>query len=131
MAISSEFTSGMIRTTFAATPRRHTCSPPRPQSIGGQRARRRADRVRDLATSSACSLLRGNGYAAANGYAGVETADAVRGVAGTAVYYAALALFSLGIGAILRNTAAAISTVLALLWLPLILVSTWCRWTSA
>ena len=47
----------------------------------------------------------------------------VRGIAGTAVYLAALALFSLGFGAILRNTAAAISTVLALLWLPLILIN--------
>ena len=70
----------------------------------------------------AMPVLRGNGYSAANGYPGVESADVVRGIAGTAVYLAALALFSLGVGAILRNTAAAISTVLALLWLPLILI---------
>jgi hypothetical protein len=47
----------------------------------------------------------------------------VRGIVGTAVYLAALALFSLGIGAVLRNTAAAISVVLALLWLPLIIIN--------
>ena len=53
---------------------------------------------------------------------GVPGITVLRGVAGTAVYLAALALFSLGVGAILRHTAAAISTVLALLWVPLIVV---------
>ena len=72
---------------------------------------------------SGSRLLSGNGYTEANGYAGVSGATVLRGVAGTAVYLAALALLSLGVGAILRHTAAAISTVLALLWVPLIVVS--------
>ena len=46
-----------------------------------------------------------------------------RAVGGTALYLTGLALLSVGIGAILRSTAAAISTVLALLWVPLIVIS--------
>ena len=67
----------------------------------------------------ACALA----YFAGSTVPGATAAAALRGIAGTAVYLAALALFSLGFGAILRNTAAAISTVLALLWLPLILIN--------
>ncbi len=122
LAISSEFTSGMIRTTFTATPRRHTVLAAKAVVIGAS-----VLAVGLIASTISyvvgMPLLRGNGYIAANGYPGVETADVVRGIAGTAVYFAALALFSLGFGAILRNTAAAISTVLALLWLPLILIN--------
>ena len=66
------------------------------------------------------SLLQSNGFDATYGYAAPTFAETVRGVGGTAVYLAALALLGLGIGAILRHTAAAISAVLGLLWVPLI-----------
>jgi ABC-2 type transport system permease protein len=110
MAISSEFTSGMIRSTFVATPRRHVVLAAKVAVVG----------VLVLASGLiACTLA----YLAGSNVPGVPAATAVRGIVGTAVYLAALALFSLGFGAVLRNTAAAISVVLALLWLPLIIIN--------
>ena len=47
----------------------------------------------------------------------------LRAIVGTAVYLAVVALFSLGVTAMLRHTAAAISTVFAVLWVPLIVIS--------
>jgi ABC-2 type transport system permease protein len=122
MAIGSEFTSGMIRTTFAATPRRHLVLAAKAAVVGGSVL---------VVGLIACALayvlgsatLSGNGYTQANGYEAVSGATAVRGVLGSAVYLAALALLSIGVGTILRSTAAAISTVLGVLWVPLILVS--------
>jgi ABC-2 type transport system permease protein len=110
MAISSEFTSGMIRTTLVAMPRRHVVMAAKTVVVGG---------LVLAAGLVGCTLA----YFAGSAVPGASAADAARGIAGTAVYLAALALFSLGFGAILRNTAAAISTVLALLWLPLILIN--------
>jgi ABC-2 type transport system permease protein len=110
MAIGSEFTSGMIRTTFVATPRRHVVLAAKVVVVGA---------LVLAAGLVACTLA----YFAGANVPGVPVATAVRGIAGSAVYFAALALLSLGFGTILRNTAAAISTVLALLWLPLILIN--------
>ncbi len=124
MAISSEFTSGMIRTTFAAIPRRRDVLAAKAAVIGGLvLAIGLVTSV--LAFLLARPLLSGNGYTEANGYTPPSLADftTLRAIAGTAVYLAALALFSLGIGAMLRHTAAALSTVLGLLWVPLIVVS--------
>ena len=122
LAITSEFTSGMIRTTFAATPRRHIVLAAKAAIVGGLVLAVGLVTCA-LAYVAGISLLGSGGYTEANGYAGVPGATVLRGVAGSAVYFAALALFSLGVGAILRHTAAAISTVLALLWVPLIVVS--------
>ncbi len=122
IAISSEFTSGMIRTTFAATPRRADVLAAKAVVVGAL----------VLGVGLVASLLAyllgsavqtGNGYTAANGYETVSGATAVRGIIGTAIYLAALALLSIGVGAMLRSTAAAISAVLGVLWVPLILVS--------
>jgi ABC-2 type transport system permease protein len=122
MAISSEFASGMIRTTFAATPRRHDVLLAKAAVIGGLGLA--AGLLASVpAYLLGLSLLGGNGYTAANGYPGPTTAEALRGIGGTAVYLAVLALLSLGVGAVMRHAAAAISTVLGLLWVPLIFIS--------
>jgi ABC-2 type transport system permease protein len=111
----------MIRTTFAATPRRHEVLAAKAIVLGA---------VVLAVGLVAClpaylfglSLLQANGFDATYGYAAPTFGETVRGVGGTAVYLAALALLGLGIGAILRHTAAAISAVLGLLWVPLMLV---------
>jgi len=113
MAISSEFTSGMIRPTFAAMPRREHVLAAKAAVIGG---------LVFGAGLVTCTLTYLAGSALlANDDLAVQTI--VRGVVGTSLYLAALAWLSLGIGALLRHTAAAISTVFALLWVPLIVVS--------
>jgi ABC-2 type transport system permease protein len=122
MAIASEYTSGMIRTTFAATPRRHHVLLAKSAVIGGL-VLAAGLLASLLAYVLGISLLGANGYTAANGYPGPSFAESLRGVAGTAVYLAALALMSLGLGAVLRHTAAAITAIFCLLWIPLIVVS--------
>jgi ABC-2 type transport system permease protein len=64
------------------------------------------------------SLLAGNGYTAANGYPDAPLADLARPVLGTALYLTVLALLCVGLAVALRHTAAAITGVLGLMWLP-------------
>jgi ABC-2 type transport system permease protein len=73
-------------------------------------------------TSPASRSSPGNGFTAANGYPPASLADwpTLRAVLGSAVYLALLALLSLAAGAILRHTAAAVSTMLGLLFVPLV-----------
>jgi ABC-type transport system involved in multi-copper enzyme maturation permease subunit len=118
--ITSEFATGMIRTTLTAT----------------------QGRVRVLAAKaivlsvvvlpiallasavgfvSAQSLLRGNGYAPpAYPEVSLTDPDAARAVVGTALLLTAYALIALGIGTILRHSGATIATGVGLLFLPLL-----------
>ena len=83
--------------------------------------------VLGLATSAACFqigqwFLRGNGFDYEGGYPAVTLADdeALRAVLGSGVYLGLLAVFSLGVGAVLRHTAGAVTVVLATLLAPVI-----------
>lgn len=80
-----------------------------------------------LATSAACFqigqwFLRGNGFNYEGGYPAVTLADgeALRAVLGSGAFLGLLAVFSLGVGAVLRHTAGAITVVLAVLLAPVI-----------
>ena len=82
-----------------------------------------------LATSIACFQLgqwffRGNGFTYENGYPAVTLADgeALRAVLGSGLYLGVLAVFSLGVGAIVRHTAGAITVVLAAILAPVIAI---------
>lgn len=119
MAISSEYGTGLIRVTLVADPRRRIVLLAKALAVGG------VVLVVGLVSALlmfqiASSLLVGNGFNAAIGYPEWSLTDpeVLRAISGTAVYLAALALLSLGIGALLRHTAAAISTVTALLVVP-------------
>jgi ABC-2 type transport system permease protein len=123
-AIGSEYATKMIRTTFTATPRRRT--------VLSAKAAVVAALVLGvgLVTSVASfhvgqALLSAGGYTAAAGYPtpSLGQGPTLRAVVGSGLYLAVLALFSLGIAAILRHTAASIATVLGLLWFPLIPIS--------
>ena len=69
-------------------------------------------------------LLREGGFNYEGGYPAVTLADgeALRAVVGSGVYLGLLALFSLGVGAIVRHTAAAITIVLAAVLAPVIAI---------
>ena len=121
LAITSEYSTGMIRTTFAASPRRRTVLSAKTVVVGA------VVLVLGLATSAACFqigqwFLRGNGFNYDGGYPAVTLADheALRAVLGTGVYLGLVAVFSLGVGAVLRHTAGAITVVLAALLAPVI-----------
>jgi ABC-2 type transport system permease protein len=65
-------------------------------------------------------ILPGHGFTAARGYPLPSPSDgsAVRAAAGSVLYLALIALLSLGIATIIRDSAAAIGVVLGLLYLP-------------
>jgi hypothetical protein len=123
LAITSEYSTRMIRTTFAAVPRRRLLLAVKALLVGA------VILVVGLATSIGCFLvgqwfLRGNGFVYENGYPAASLADGetFRAVAGSAAYLSALAVFSLGVGAILRHTAGAITAVLAVVLAPVIAI---------
>jgi ABC-2 type transport system permease protein len=123
LAIASEYSTGMIRTTFAANPRRWVTVTSKSALVG----------LLVLLTAllaSAASfvlgqwILRGNGFNYQGGYDPVTLSDgpALRAVVGSALYLTALALLALGIAAIVRHAAAAISLMLGIVFVPAIAV---------
>jgi ABC-2 type transport system permease protein len=123
LAIASEYSTGMIRTTFAANPRRWATVTSKSALVGALVL------LTALLASAASfvlgqSLLRGNGFNYQGGYDPVNLSDgpALRAVVGTALYLTALALLALGIAAIVRRTATAISLMLGLVFVPAIAV---------
>lgn len=114
----------MIGTTFTTNPRRRAVLSAKAAVIGALVPG--VGLVTSLASFVVGQALWGaNGFTAANGYPGASLTDGstLRAVAGSGLYLAVLALLSLGIGTILRHTAAAITTVLGLLGFPLIPLS--------
>jgi ABC-2 type transport system permease protein len=78
------------------------------------------------------SILPGNGFTAGNGYRLLSLADEPtrRAAIGTVLYLCLIALLSVGVGAIVRDTAAAITVVLSLLFMfpMLAMVVTEAKW---
>jgi ABC-2 type transport system permease protein len=123
LVITSEYSTRMIRTTFSAIPHRRTVLVAKTAVVGA------AVLAVGLATSAACFqigqwILRGNGFDYEGGYPAVTLADddAFRAVALSGVYLCLLAVFSVGVGAIVRHTAGAITIVLAVVLAPVIAV---------
>jgi hypothetical protein len=121
VAITTEHATGTIRATFAANPRRHAVLAAKAAIVAGSvLAIGLAGSL--LAFLAAQPILHDNGFVAYNGYTPLSLADgqSLRAVGGSGLYLALVALLSLGIGAILRHTAAAVTSVLALMFVPLI-----------
>lgn len=118
LAIGSEYGYGVIRITFAATPRRWTVLAAKAVVVGGL-----VLAAGTLAVGA--SLLAGrlilpeHGFTAAHGYALLSLfwAPTLRAAVGTVLYLALIALLSLGVAAAVRSSAAAIGIVLGLLYL--------------
>ncbi|WP_242608781.1 ABC transporter permease subunit [Actinomadura formosensis] len=118
LAVGGEYTTGTIAATLAAVPRRAAVLAAKAAVVAGAVAA--AGTVGVLASLAAGrSLLPGNGFTAANGYPPLSPLDGptARAAAGTVLYLVLVALLSLGVGTALREPAAAITAVLALLWL--------------
>ena len=121
VAITTEHATGTIRATFAANPRRHAVLGAKAAVVAGTvLAVGLVGSV--LAFLAAQPILHDNGFVSVNGYEPLSLGDgaSLRAVAGSAVFLALLALLALGVGAMLRHTGAAITTVLALMFVPLI-----------
>jgi ABC-2 type transport system permease protein len=116
-SISGEYSTGMIRITLTAIPRR-------PTVLAAKAAVLTALIVAAGAIAVLGSVLVGrlilpsNGFTAAHGYATLSLTHGLtlRAAAGTVLYLALIALLSLGVGTAVRESAVAIGIVLGLLY---------------
>ena len=116
LVISGEHSSGLIRTTLTAVPRRAVVLAAKASVLA-------------LAVAAAggaaflASLLVARAVLPGNGYPPPSFADGptVRAYAGSVLYLVLVALLGLGAGAAVRDSAAAVGAVLGLLYLPAIL----------
>jgi ABC-2 type transport system permease protein len=123
-AVASEHATGTIRATFAANPRRG--------EVLGVKALLLAALVLGVGLIAIVAafllgqtILHGNGYTAANGYAepSLTDGDTWRALGGATAYLALVALLGLGAGAIVRHSAGAITIVIALLFGPFVVLA--------
>jgi ABC-2 type transport system permease protein len=124
LAISNEYSTGMIRVTLTAMPRRHTVLAAKAALVSGLVLA--AGAVAVLASVLAGRLiLAGHGFTPANGYQPLSLGNGpdLRAACGSVLYLALIALLALGIATAVRDAAVAMGTVLALLYLfPIVTV---------
>jgi ABC-2 type transport system permease protein len=122
-AFTSELGTGLIRSTFTAMPGRGTVVAAKTAVVTAV--------VLVLGTAACVAsfhvgqwLLRGNGYTPDGGYPTATLTDGAtaRAVFGSALYLGVVGVLSLGIAAIVRHTAAAISVVLGVLFVPQVMI---------
>ena len=118
LTISSEYSTGMIRTTLTAMPRRGTVLAAKATVITGLVLAAGTIAVLGSLLAGALILPR-HGFTPAHGYPPLSLGDGpvLRAAAGTVLYLALIALLSLGVATIIRDSGAAIGTVLGLLYL--------------
>jgi ABC-2 type transport system permease protein len=122
--ISGEYSTEMIRLTLAATPRRWRVLAAKAAVVSAVTLATGAVAV--LASVLAGGLLLGrHGITAAHGYEALSLGNGpvLRAAAGSVLYLALIALFSVGVAAAVRDSAVAIGVVLSLLFLFPILSS--------
>jgi ABC-2 type transport system permease protein len=118
LAITTEFSSGMIRATFAAVPRRPLVLAAKAAVLGAVTLAA-GEIVAFAAFFAGQAVLRAPAPHATLGQPGV-----LRAVAMAGAYPALIALLGLGIGAIIRHTAGAICALVGVLFVvPLLFVS--------
>jgi ABC-2 type transport system permease protein len=117
LAISGEYSTGMIHITLTATPRRLTVLAAKAALITGLVLA--AASVGVLASVLAGRLiLPGHGFTAAHGYPPLSLGHGpvLRAACGSVLYLALIALLSLGVATAVRESAVAIGLVLGLLY---------------
>ncbi len=128
LTVTSEYGTGMIRATLAATPRRGAVLAAKALVLTGTLF------VAGTLTATA-GYLGGNAFLSAAGV-GVDLGDdgVVRALLGSGLYMAGLGLFAAAVGLLVRHTAAALSLVLALVFvvgnMAFLLPGSWGDWTA-
>ena len=111
LAISSEYATGLIRTTFAAVPRRRAVVAAKAAVVG----------VVTLLAGEliACATFFSGQWALSAQHLNVTLAHpgALRGVLAAGFYLAVMAWVGLGLGAVIRHTAGALTATVALVFL--------------
>jgi ABC-2 type transport system permease protein len=118
LAISNEYSTGMIRITLSAMPRRTVVLAAKAAVLGLQVLA--AGTIAVLASVLAGRLiLSGHGFTPAHGYEllSLDSPTVLRSAAGSVLYLALVALLSLGVATAVRDSAVAIGIVLSLLYL--------------
>jgi ABC-2 type transport system permease protein len=118
LVISGEYSTGMIRITFAALPRRLGVLAAKAALVTGLVLAAGALAVLGGLLAGRL-ILPGHGFTAAHGFAALSLAHGptLRAAAGSVLYLALVALLSLGVAAMVRDSAVAIGVILALLYL--------------
>jgi|HubBroStandDraft_5_1064220.scaffolds.fasta_scaffold07571_3 ABC-2 type transport system permease protein len=122
MLLTGEYSSGMIRTTLAAMPRRTAMLAAKASVLTAVVAVTGVVAVLGSLLASQ-HFAAENGFTAAHGFLPVTLAHGpvVRAAAGSVLYFGLVALLSLGIATAVRESAVAITAVLGLLYvLPII-----------
>jgi ABC-2 type transport system permease protein len=118
LAISNEYSTGMIRITLSAMPRRTIVLAAKAAVLGGLVLA--VGTIAVLASVLAGRLiLSGHGFTPARGYEllSLGHGPVLRAAAGSVLYLALIALLSLGVATAVRDSAVAIGIVLGLLYL--------------
>jgi ABC-2 type transport system permease protein len=123
-AICGEYSTGMIRVTLSATPRRSAVLAAKATILTVLVLAAGAIAVAGSVLAGQL-ILPSHGFTAARGYPPLSPADGplLRAAAGSVLYLALIALLSLGVATIIRDSAAAIGAVLGLLYLPPIIAA--------
>jgi ABC-2 type transport system permease protein len=122
LVMTGEYSSGMIRTTLTAVPRRTTALAAKAVIVTGVVLA--AGTVAVLGSVLAGHfILPGNGFTSAHGFAALSLGNGptLRAAAGSVLYLALIGLLSLGLATALRDSGATIAVVLALLYIVPIL----------
>jgi ABC-2 type transport system permease protein len=124
LVISNEYSTGMIRITLAAMPRRSAVLAAKAVLVVGLVLAAGAIAVGGSLLAGRV-ILPGHGFTAARGFPLLSLADGptLRAAAGSVLYLALIALLSLGIATAVRDSAVAIGVVLGLLYLSPIIIS--------
>jgi ABC-2 type transport system permease protein len=118
LAISGEYGTGMIRVTFAAVPRRTAVLAAKGTVLSGLACLSGVVAV-GVSLLAGRLILPGNGISPAHGYPALSLTDGpvLRAAFGSVLYLMLIALLSLGVATCVRDAAAGIGIVLALLYL--------------
>ncbi len=125
LIISNEYSTAMIGTTLAAMPKRHTVLAAKAILLAALVLVTAAVAVFGSVLAGHL-ILPGHGFTAARGFPPVWLTDGpvLRAAAGSVLYLALIALLSLGVAVIVRDSAVSVGVVLGLLYLfPIILAS--------
>lgn len=116
LAVTGEYATGLVHLTLAATPRRYRAFGAKAAATVIAAASAGVAAVA-AAVAVGARIFAARGYTASRGY-GLSLTDpaTLRAGAGTVIYFGLVALLAAGIAAAVRGAAAALSTVLALLF---------------
>ncbi|MGH3220902.1 MAG: ABC transporter permease [Streptosporangiaceae bacterium] len=125
LAISNEYSSGMIRVTLAAMPKRQVVLAAKAILLAALVLAAGAVAVFGCVLAGHL-ILPGHGFTAARGFHPVwlSYGPTLRAACGSVLYLGLIALMSLGVAVIVRDSAVSVGVVLALLYLfPIVLAS--------